>query len=304
MSKYQILLFYEYIEIKKPELFRLKHIKLCEGLNLKGRIIIAGEGINGTVEGLAENTKKFIEELTKDKRFENIHFKKSIGNGGAFPKLSVKVRGEIVSAHLGNDINPQKIAGKYINPEKLHQWLHSKKRLYIVDMRNDYEHKVGYFKNSLLAPFGNFRDLPKVLPGLKNLQKETIVTVCTGGVRCEKASGFLIECGFRDVYQLHGGIVSYMEKYPNEDFLGKLYVFDGRVTIGFNLGSPDHVIVGSCKFCASPAEDYFDCKNIHCIGKRHFISCNECIKENLGYCSKYCRQYIKQLVVNQQPIRM
>lgn len=285
---YQILLYYKYVKVTDPEEFKAEQHKLCEDLKLTGRIIVACEGINGTVEGLKNDTEKYIKFLTKDKRFSDIHFKKSIGDGKSFPKLSIKVRDEIVSAHLGNDINPAVVTGKYITPEELHSWINKRKKFFLVDMRNDYEHAVGYFENSLLAPFSNFRDLPKVLPVLNSLKGETIVTVCTGGVRCEKASGFLLQNGFKEVYQLYGGIVSYMEKYPNEDFLGSLYVFDGRVTIGFNLNDKKHVIVGKCKFCGNPAEKYFDCKNIYCKGKRHFISCEACINKNLGYCSKTC----------------
>lgn len=284
-KEFQVLLYYIYTNIDDPEKLKSDQEKLCQKLSLTGRIIVAKEGINGTVEGLKNDTDKYIKEVTKDPLFKKMHFKKSTGSGKSFPKLSIKVRDEIVSAHFKNDINPQKVAGKYITPEELHQWIRKGKRFFMVDMRNDYEHSVGYFKDSILAPFENFRDLPKVLPLIDQLKDETIVTVCTGGVRCEKASGFLVENGFSDVYQLYGGIVSYMEKYPNEDFLGKLYVFDGRITLGFNTGDPKHQVIGRCIFCENPADTYYDCKNIHCEGKRHFISCNICIKKTKGYCT-------------------
>lgn len=264
------------------------HRALCESLNLKGRIIIASEGINGTVEGTVENTQKYIKAMTSDKKFKDIHFKKSKGNGNSFPKLNIKVREEIVASYLDKTdkpINPREITGKYITPEELHTWINSDKKFFIVDMRNDYETQVGYFENSIKAPFKNFRDMHSVLPILKDLENETIVTVCTGGVRCEKASGFLVANGFKNVYQLQGGIVSYMEKYPNEDFLGKLYVFDGRVTVGFNIEDPKHKIVGKCAVCSKPADTYYDCINIHCPGHRHFINCDKCLKQNKGYCS-------------------
>ena len=283
--KFQILLYYKYVEIEDPQKLLEDQVSLCKKLNLKGRIIVSIEGINGTIEGKLEDTEGYIWFMNQDLGFKNIHYKKSMGTGNAFPKLSIKLREEIVSAHLGNDLNPTETTGKYIFPEQLHQWINSKKEFYIVDMRNGYEQEVGYFKNSLLAPFENFRDLPKILPALKDLKGKTIVTVCTGGVRCEKASGFLVQNGFPDVYQLYGGIVSYMEKYPNEDFLGVLYVFDGRVTMGFNTKSKKHQVIGRCKFCSKPAEKYFDCKDIYCGGKRHFISCDECIKKSEGYCS-------------------
>lgn len=288
MSGYQILLYYKYINIDNPKQFLKKQRTLCELLNLKGRIIIAKEGLNGTVEGETENTEKYIEYLKSDARFSDIHMKRSVGTGNAFPKLSIKLRDEIVSSRLDNEnisINPQKITGKYITPEELNDWIHKGKKFYFVDMRNIYETAIGHFENSIKAPFENFRDLAKVLPVLENLKNETIVTVCTGGVRCEKASGFLVANGFSDVYQLFGGIVSYMEKYPNEDFLGKLYVFDGRLTMGFNIDDPKHKIIGKCAVCQKPADIYRDCKNAHCQNLRHFVACVSCFEKNMEYCS-------------------
>lgn len=284
-DKFQILLFYEYTTIDDPNVLAKTQRELCEKLNLKGRIIIAKEGINGTVEGLEKDTKKYIKEMITDLRFANVDFKKSAGTGRVFPKLSIKVREEIVSGHLKDvDVNPNEITGKYLSPEELHQWIRSDKEFFIVDMRNDYEQEVGYFKDSILPSLTNFRDLPKVIPQLLDLKDKAVVTVCTGGVRCEKASGFLLKNGFSDVYQLYGGIVSYMEKYPNEDFLGKLYVFDSRVTVGFNTESRDHKIVGKCTSCKNPADTYYDCKNIYCQGRRHFVSCDKCIQKQDGHC--------------------
>ena len=220
---YQIILFYKYVHIEKPEEVKVWHDEVCAKLGLTGRCIIASEGINATFEGTVENIAEYVKELEKDERFKNIHFKYSEGTGQAFPKLSIKVRKEIVSLHLDTcDIDPNEVTGIHLKGRKF----------YIVDMRNVYEHKVGHFAGSILPPIENFRDLPKVVEQIKHLKNKTVLTVCTGGVRCEKASGFLITQGFSDVYQLDGGIVSYMEKYPNEDFKGKLYVFDGRVVMG------------------------------------------------------------------------
>lgn len=289
--KYQILLFYKYIQITDPGKFFKEQKKLCESLSLTGRIIIAEEGINVTVEGSLENTEKYIEVLKADPRFSDIHFKRSLGTGNAFPKLSIKLRPEIVASYLEKTkIDPTIKTGNYISPEELHGWINSDKKFYMVDMRNDYEHEVGYFRDSLLAPINNFRDLPKVLPILEKLKGEIIVTVCTGGVRCEKASAFLLDNGFNDVYQLYGGIVSYMEKYPNEDFLGKLYVFDGRVTMGFNTEDAKHKIVGKCSVCNKPADNYRDCANLHCLHKRHFVACDNCWKKTEGLCKKCSKQ--------------
>lgn len=290
--KFQILLYYKYIHIENPTKLLKSQKVLCQSLGLKGRVIIAPEGINGTLEGTLENTEKYISEMVKDKRFTDIQFKKSEGTGYAFPKLSIKVRTEIVAGHLGkDDVNPSKVTGKYIYAEELHEWINSKKEFYIVDMRNDFEQKSGFFEGSVLSGFSEFRDLPKIIPKLRDLPNKPIVTVCTGGVRCEKASGFLIENGFKDVYQLYGGIVTYMEKYPNQDFKGKLYVFDQRVVMGFNTDSPEHEVVGRCMLCQKQNDHYVNCANDLC--HLHFIACLNCCDESgKAFCSEKCRNSI------------
>ncbi len=280
-GEYQIILFYKYVRIADPEAVAEGQRETCEKLGLKGRCIIASEGINATYEGSKENVEQYIKELERDERFRNIHFKLSTGTGNAFPKLSIKVRKEIVSLHLGTcDINPNEITGTHLKPEELHEWIKNGREFYIVDMRNAYEHKVGHFENSILPSIENFRDLPKVVEQIKHLKNKTVLTVCTGGVRCEKASGFLVTQGFKDVYQLDGGIVSYMEKYPNEDFQGKLYVFDGRVSMGFYTDDAKHKIVGKCDTCGGESENYINCANPVC--HRHFISCDKCLSKNEG----------------------
>lgn len=287
-ENYEILLYYKYTDLPDAAELTAAHKALCQELGLKGRVIIATEGINGTVEGTIENTAKYRAALTADPRLADINFKRSPGTGEAFPKLSVKLRDEIVSLHLGEaDFSPTQVTGKYISAEELHNWIHSDKEFYIVDMRNDYEHAVGHFAGSILPPLTNFRDLPEALPKLAHLKDKTVVTVCTGGVRCEKASGYLVNNGFNDVYQLQDGIVTYMEKYPNEDFNGQLYVFDGRVTMGFNLDDPKRVIVGKCAKCDKPCEDYYNCANLNC--HKHIIVCSDCLSPGgLAFCSAEC----------------
>jgi UPF0176 protein len=292
MNEYQILLFYKYVHIDNPEATRDWFRALCQKLNLKGRLIIATEGINITLEGTKENTETFIKEMETDPRFHSIHMKRSVGTGNAFPRLSVKVRPEIVSLHLGVcDVDPNQTTGIHLAPEELHEWIKSGKEFYIVDMRNAYEHAIGHFKDSICPPMDNFRDLPKFVKSLKHLKDKTVLTVCTGGVRCEKASGYLITQGFTDVYQLDGGIVSYMEKFPNEDFHGKLYVFDARVAMGFYTDDPKHVIVGKCESCGAQSENIVDCRSGACNGQ--FIICEDCEKTQINkkgitYCPKGC----------------
>lgn len=307
-NEYQILLFYKYVFIENPEAVRDWQRSLCEKYGFKGRLIVAKEGINFTLEGKTEDTESYITELQSDPhsadstsslqagsgqaRFQNIHFKKSPGTGNAFPRLSVKVRPEIVSLGLGVcDIDPNQTTGIHLSPDELHQWIASGRQFYIIDMRNAYEHDIGQFAGSICPPMKNFRELPAFIESLSHLKNKTVLTVCTGGVRCEKASGYLITQGFTDVYQLDGGIVSYMEKYPNEDFEGKLYVFDGRVAMGFYTDDPKHKVIGKCVSCGSASENITDCREHGCNGQ--FILCDTCEQKQISkrghtHCVKNC----------------
>lgn len=294
-----IVLFYKYVRIDDPEALATAQREVCARLGLKGRCIIAHEGVNATYEGTTEAIEAYCAELLTDSRFADVHFKKSTGTGKAFPKLSIKVRQEIVTLGLpaSKDVDPRTTTGKYLSAEELQSWFDSGKKFKIIDMRNDYEHKVGHFKDSVLPPLENFRDLPRVLPTLEPLKNETILTVCTGGVRCEKASGYLVQNGFTDVYQLQGGIVTYMEKFENasprqnsagategevaKNFLGSLYVFDDRVTMAYATADKRPVI-GKCAICSSPAEIYINCADGLC--HKHFIVCADCHSENM-FCS-------------------
>ncbi|MDB5259357.1 MAG: hypothetical protein JWO73_565 [Candidatus Taylorbacteria bacterium] len=290
-----ILLYYKYADIADPEKLASEQRELCARFNFKSRIIVAKEGINGTLEGKTADTEEYIRIMRADPRFADMHFKKSEGTpaGDAFHRASVKVRKEIVSAHLDDndpktgDVNPTRVTGKRLTPEELHRWYEEGREFTIVDMRNDYEHVVGHFRGSILPKLSNFRDLPQVterelVPA--GLKQKTVLTVCTGGVRCEKASGYLVKRGFEDVYQLDGGIVSYMEKYPGKDFLGSLYVFDERKTMHFTPADK-HQIIGKCEQCKGLSERYVNCANLSCHA--HIIVCQACAPaEAEAFCAK------------------
>lgn len=289
-ENYTILLFYKYVHIDNPEEVRDWQRDICQKLGLKGRLIVAHEGINVTLEGTTENVQAYIDELEKDSRFLGIHFKKSVGTGNAFPKLSVKVRKEIVSLHLEDDIDPNQITGKHLTPEELKQWYESGKEFYVIDMRNDYEFKVGRFKDSVLMPIQNFRDIPSALSYIEHLKDKTVLPVCTGGVRCEKASGLLVREGFKDVYQLYGGIVNYMEKFPAQEFKGTLYVFDKRITMDFDP-EDKHEVVGTCDKCGASTEAFANCRNKQC--NKHILCCGDCrMEDGTAFCSEECEQKV------------
>ena len=286
---YTVVLFYNYVSIADPKAFAAEERLRCQKLGMKGRTIIAHEGINATYEGETTKIQEYITELTRDERFADTHFKLSKGKGDGFPRLSIKVRPEIVSLHLadhGQDIDPNQVTGKHLPPDELHQWFARNEDFTIIDMRNDYEHAVGHFKGSILPPLRNFRDLPKVLPQLEHLKDKKVLTVCTGGIRCEKASGYLVSQGFKDVHQLDGGMVSYMEKYPAQNFRGAMYVFDNRKVMDWDGGN--HEVIGTCKHCSGKTESYVDCANESCHSQ--FLQCADCVqKKGKEFCCFPCR---------------
>jgi len=292
---YQVILYYKYVKVEDPAGLAISQKLLCKRLGLIGRIIVASEGINGTLEGKTEAIAEYAKAMRNDPMFADMNIKYSQGDGKTFPKLSVKARSEIVSSHLDGTVSPLNRTGKYLSSEELHDWFESGKEFYIVDMRNDYETQSGHFEGSILSGMGNFRDLPKVLDTLADLKNKTILTVCTGGVRCEKASAFLLENGFADVYQLKDGIVTYMEKYPNQHFKGKLYVFDQRILIAFNPEDPAHQVIGHCLRCSQFSERYVNCANDEC--HLHFICCENCAENGRAFCSEKCRETVGSGIV-------
>ncbi len=300
--EYEIIIFYKYTHIRNPEGFMEWMRTTCLELGLRGRILIAHEGINGTVEGTSANILEYEKRMHaqdgNDETFANLSgmwFKHSPGTGSAFPKMKIKVRDEIVTLGLGKegDIDPNEITGTHLAPEELKQWIKDGEDFTIIDMRNDYEFKVGHFKDSINPMMENFRDLTKVTAELDALKEKKVLTVCTYGVRCEKASGYLKTQGFKDIYQLDGGIGTYMKVFPGEDFLGSLYVFDGRITERF---TDKYEVVGHCDLCGEKSERYGNCAIPDCHKK--LIFCASCEESGVQlFCSEKCRMHIAPLSV-------
>ena len=281
---YEVLLFYKYIALEDPAAVADTVRTLALQSDLLGRVIVAPEGINATLEGTKERVASFIEAFCRDERFANIDIKRSRGDGTTFPKLSVKVRNEIVGTHLKREeADPTVRTGKRLSADELHRWYEAKDDFVVVDMRNDYEYASGHFENSVAPGMRASRDLPNVLPTLLPLKNKTVVTVCTGGVRCEKMSAYLLEKGFEDVYQLDGGIHTYMQKYPGGAFKGALYTFDQRVTMDF---SQERATIGRCRLCDVETEKYVNCANTEC--HLHFLACVSCQAMGKKTCSSSC----------------
>ena len=292
MGSYSILLYYYYTNIDNPHEFREKHHFFCLDLELRGRIIIASEGINGTVSGLDSNCRKYMEHLKNDPLFSSIEFKVEHSDKHAFQKLNVRVKPEIVNVGLPH-IDPTVKTGAYLEP---HEFLQMKDQedVVVLDVRSNYEHKLGKFKGARTLDMENFREFPDKLEELQNIKHKKVVTYCTGGIKCEKASAFLLENGFENVYQLHGGIIKHGLEVGGEDFEGKCYVFDNRVAVDVNKVNPK--VVSQCFVCGCTCDRMVNCANPTC--NLHVPICEDCGIEYEGACSPGCQKHPRKRPYN------
>lgn len=287
-APYHILLYYCYTPIEQAEQYTQEHYELCKRLKIRGRIIVADEGLNGTVSGTVEACKEYMNTLHADPRFAHIDFKIDESNGHAFQKLHVRYKPEIVHSGLRDPkvINPAKETGKHINGEEFLQ-LKEQDDVVILDVRSNYEHHVGKFKNAITLDIDNFREFPEKVKELEHLKDKKVITYCTGGIKCEKASALLLKEGFKDVFQLHGGIVKYAKETGGKDFDGVCYVFDNRVTVPVNQVNPK--VISHCHLCGEPTPRMINCANPEC--NEHLPVCEECGWEMEGACSTECREH-------------
>ncbi|MCM3740479.1 rhodanese-related sulfurtransferase [Oceanobacillus luteolus] len=296
-EKYQVLLYYNYVHIEDPETFAADHLKFCKELGLKGRILVAEEGINGTVSGTVEQTQKYMDTMHADERFADMVFKIDEHDGHAFKKMHVRPRKELVTLRLEDDINPHEITGKYLEPK---EWYEAMQRddVVILDARNDYEYDLGHFRGAIRPDIETFRELPDwVRENREMFEGKKILTYCTGGIRCEKFSGWLVREGFEDVAQLHGGIAVYGKDPEVQGDLwdGKMYVFDERISVPVN--QKEHVIVGKDYFDGEPCERYVNCANPEC--NRQMLCSEENEHKYLRGCSHECRVTPRNLYVKE-----
>lgn len=288
-APYLVLLYYLYVDIEDPVTYRDKQILLCDELGLLGRIIVAKEGINGTVSGLREDCEEYMEVMKNDALTSQMTFKIDEEQAHVFPKLSVKARKEIVTLGLeGEDFSPNETTGKHLSPTEWKEAM-STGNTVILDARNDYEFDLGHFKNAIRPDIGNFKELPQwIKENRETLEGKKILTYCTGGIRCEKFSGFLVREGFQDVNQLEGGIVEYGKdkEARGENYDGECYVFDKRVTVPVN--HVNSTTVSHCIHCGEKSLRYVNCAYASC-NEQHFC-CEACEKTSQRFCRDACRE--------------
>ncbi len=287
---FQVLLYYLYTPIADPVAYRDAHRELCERLELRGRIIVGDEGINGTVSGTKENTDAYMAALLADPVTASIEFKIDPEEDHVFPKLSIKARSEIVTLGLPNeeDIDPRDTTGERLSPREFYEAM-QEDNVVIIDGRNDYEADLGKFKDAICPDIGNFREFPDWLRNnAQDLEGKKILTYCTGGIRCEKLSGFLKTEGFEDVYQLDGGIVKYSKdpETRGRDFDGLCYVFDQRVGVEVNH-TETRKVISHCRRCGIEEPNYCNCRWTGCNDQ--IFLCPSCKEQHGQFCSDECR---------------
>lgn len=291
MSKpYEVLLYYRYFKLDDPEAFAREQRELCRELGLRGRILIAREGINGTVSGRREDCAKYRAVLDDHPLTRGIAWKIDEEEGHVFPRLSIKVRDEVVTLDLGDeDLHPSDLTATHLKPKEWREAMRED-NIVILDARNDYEWEIGRFEGAILPGVPSFRDLPKwVREHRDELEGKKILTYCTGGIRCEKFSGFLLQEGFEEVYQLDGGIVTYGkdEEVRGEGYEGECYVFDERLSVPVNR-TPGAKVVSRCRHCGEPSIRYRNCAWLPCNAQ--ILLCEGCEEKNGRYCEPRCRE--------------
>ena len=281
---YKVVSFYKYVPIENQEKLRDTLKSTCKYLLILGRILIGKEGINGAVCGKIEKIEEFKRILTKNQMFSDLTFREQETEKNTYHKLVTKARTEICAFGKDVDImNP----GIHLQPAELKQWYENNEEFIIVDARNEYEYNVGHFKNATKLPIQSFREFADIAPNeLKEHKDKKIVFYCTGGIRCEKASAYMKERGFRKVYQLEGGIINYVNMFPNQEWEGGLFVFDDRLVS--EVGEP----ITSCNFCHKGCEQYLNCHNLEC--DTLFICCKNCQMKMNKTCSKECNKSPRQ----------
>ena len=270
---YPVILFYKYAALADPASFAASQRERCEALGLKGRILIAAEGINGTLAGPRAAVDQYVAALKSNAPFADIEIKVGEGDENTFPKLVVKVRREIVTLGAGIPLTADQ--DNHLSPADWKRMIEEDPDVVLVDVRNRYESAAGQFENAVACDIEHFRELPGYVERLESLKDRKVLMYCTGGIRCEKASALFRSKGFANVFQLHGGIVTYQEQFGNEHWLGECFVFDQRMSVRVEEGL---VPIGKCAHTGRGTNRFVNCLHDPCHVL--FLLAEETEKEN------------------------
>ena len=275
----QHALFYKYVTLNNLEELRESVHESMRDHDVKGTILLSMEGINGAFTAEEDNFKAFINWLCQYPEFSDIEWKITPVKEHQFKRIKCKIRDEIVSLRVPGVKLEDK--APYVEPEEFKEWLDNEEDMVIIDARNDYESKVGKFAGAKTPQIKSFRQWPQAVEELKELKDKKIVTYCTGGIRCEKASAYMKEQGFENVYQLHGGIVKYGQVCGDEHWEGKCFVFDERLIADIDPKKASEDI-STCEFSGKPCSTYHNCAVLSC--DRLFIVTRDAVAQHQGKC--------------------
>lgn len=293
--------FYRYFPISDPEVFRNQFYLGLNALHVFGRIYVANEGINAQISVPSSNLEALKTYLDSVKGLENLRLNIAVDDDGkSFFVLKVKVRSKIVADGIEDPTFSMENKGRYLKVAEYNE-LAKREDVIIVDMRNHYEYEVGHFKNAIEVPSDTFREqLPMAADMLKDKKDAPIIMYCTGGIRCEKATAYMLHQGFKDVYHVEGGIIEYANQAKKQglenQFIGKNFVFDER--LGERITED---IIANCHQCGKPADTHTNCKNTAC--HLLFIQCDDCAKKYNGCCSEECTNILAMPEEEQAKLR-
>lgn len=294
-SMQKILLYYKFTPIKDPEAVKLWQKTLCDGLDLRGRILVSEHGLNGTVGGEMDDLKAYIKQTKQFPGFKGIVFKWSDGSREDFPRMSVRARRELVGFKNSDDefeVGEDGVigGGQHLKPRQVHEMIEKYgDDVVFFDGRNAHEAKIGKFKDAIVPNTNTSRDFIAELESDKydDIKDKKIITYCTGGIRCEVISAMMKKRGFKDVYQIDGGIVKYGEAYGDDGLWeGALRVFDDRMTVNF---SDKAKTIGECSHCSGKTSNFENCAHMEC--NELVLICEDCTQNpELLFHTEACRQ--------------
>ncbi len=284
---YCVIAFYIFTPIEDAKKEVSKHMDFFKDRDIKSRIYISHQGINGQMSALKEHGTEYMQWLRSDERFKEIDFKIHEHHEQVFPRATVKLKKQLVA--LDHNANPHE-AGPHLKPAKWKQMLEEEQEnVLLLDVRNDYEWKVGHFEGAVKPELDIFRKFPEYAKELKKTydpKTTKVMMYCTGGIRCELYSALMINEGFETVYQLEGGVIKYGQEEGETKWLGKLFVFDDRMAIPISNENAAPVI-GTCHHCGTKSDTYRNCASMNC--NELFLCCSDCAEKHAGCCGENCQ---------------
>ncbi len=282
-----VLAYYSFTPLADPHGEVAKHKAFLGARDATCRVYISEQGLNGQLSAIRADAEAYIEWMHQRPEFKDVRFKVHPYHEQVFPRLTIKYRPKLVAIDADVDLS---LGGEHVSPKRWQEMLESTDERILIDVRNDYEWKVGRFEGAELPPCETFREFTAYADNLKEKtdpKKIPVMMYCTGGIRCELYSAILKEKGFDKVYQLDGGVIGYGLDQGSKHWLGKLFVFDDRMAVPIST-QEESPVIGTCHHCGKANDSYYNCANMDC--NNLFLCCPECLEKHKGCCTTTCEQ--------------